>query len=265
MTLVYRLPGPRTTRSALRSAAMACGRGRGAAGVSQTRRGRRSAAVIVLSPADLVAALELRVQHHVVERGRQHAAPYLEDLGGLLDGAFEVAGDLGQGGHEEVAEAVALEAAVVGEAVLEQAAHDRLVVGQGHEAVAQVARRRHAHVAAQQPRAAAVVGHRHHGGEVAGVRLETAEKRGKTVAAAHGHDARAARQPPGGADLAGRLGTGTFEEPGPTRPDGQRDGAEDDGVERQEHRRPMPVLQPAHAQAARELRRPETPTAKIAA
>ena len=50
MTLVYRLPGPSTTRSARAIAATACGTPRGASGVSHTRRGSRSAAVMVLSP-----------------------------------------------------------------------------------------------------------------------------------------------------------------------------------------------------------------------
>ena len=50
MTLVYRLPGPSTTRSAAAIAAIACGTPRGASGVSHTRRGRRAEAVIVLSP-----------------------------------------------------------------------------------------------------------------------------------------------------------------------------------------------------------------------
>ena len=113
--LVYTLPGPRTTRSAISDRLEGLGQRR-RPGRRRARRadGRRSVAVIGDSPAHPLAALQLGVQHDALERRRQHPAAHFEHARRLLHGALEVAGHLGQGGHEEVAEAVALQAAVSG-------------------------------------------------------------------------------------------------------------------------------------------------------
>ena len=197
------------------------------------------------------------MQHDVVESGRQHLTPHLEHVRRLAHGVLEVARDLGHRGDEQVAEAVSLEPAVLGEPVLEEAAHHRLVVGQRHQAVAQVAGREHAHVAAEPARAAAVVRHGHDGGEIAGLRLEAAEQRGQPVASADGDDARPARQAAGGADLPRRLGRRLLEEPDAARAEQQRKQTDGHAVDREEQRSPVPVVQPAHTQPGHELRRPE--------
>ena len=248
MTLVYRLPGPSTTRSARASAATACGSGARRLGREPDAPRQALGGGDRALAAHLPAALELRVQHDVVERGGQHAAAHLEHVRGLLHGALEVAGHLGERGHEQVAEAVALQAAVVGEAVLEELAHQRLVVGERDQAVAQVAGRRHAHVAAQQPGAAAVVGHRHDGGEVAGVRLEAAQQGGEAVAAADRGHARPARQPAGRADLARRLGRRRWKSQARRAPidEGERRRATRPSMA-SSSRGPVPVCEPAHA------------------
>ena len=80
-----------------------------------------------------------------------------EDLGAGLDGLGEVAGDAGEGGEEEVAEAVAFEIAV-GEAVLEEAGEEGFVLGEGDEAVADVAGGQHLEVFAEAAGGTAVVG-----------------------------------------------------------------------------------------------------------
>ena len=130
-----------------------------------------------------------------------------------LDGLGEVAGDAGERGEEEVAEAVAFEVAL-GEAVLEEAAEQVLVLGEGDEAVADVAGGKHVEVFAEAAGGATVVGDGDDGGELAdeggeilegGVSerggaggrgdegLETAQERGETGAAADGDDAKLAR------------------------------------------------------------------------
>ena len=133
----------------------------------------------------------------------------------------------------------------------------RLVVGQGDEAVAQVAGRRHAHVAAQSAGAAAVVGHRHDGRQVAGVRLEAAQEGGETVAAADRDHARPARELAGLADLRHGLRARLLEEPGAARADEGHQRAEHDAVDRQQGGGIVAPVQPAHAQALEQIWRPE--------
>ena len=72
------------------------------------------------------AVVHLRDEGGVGGGGGVDAATGGEDLGGHLDGLGEVSGDAGEGGDEEVAEAVALEVAV-GEAVLEELGEEVLV------------------------------------------------------------------------------------------------------------------------------------------
>ena len=98
--------------------------------------------------------------------GGVDAAAGGEDLRAGLDGLGEVAGDAGEGGEEEVAEAVAVEVAL-GEAVLEKAGEEVFVFGERDEAVAQVAGGKHVEVFAEAAGGAAVVGDGDDGGELA--------------------------------------------------------------------------------------------------
>ena len=118
----------------------------------------------------------------------------------------------GERGDEEVAEAVALEVALV-EAVLEEPGEQVLVFGEGDHAVADVAGGKHLEVFAEAAGGAAVVGDGDDGGEVADeagsvvrrrgvaerrraslagcgdVALEAAQQGGEAGAAADGDDA----------------------------------------------------------------------------
>jgi len=77
----------------------------------------------------------------------------------------EVAGDVSEGGEEEVAEIVANEAAAGVEAILKEAAEKGFVLAEGDHAVADVAGREDAIFAAEAAGAAAVVGDGDDGGE----------------------------------------------------------------------------------------------------
>jgi hypothetical protein len=90
-----------------------------------------------------------------------------QDLRGQLNGEAEVAGDLGEGGYEEIAEIVSLEAFAGTEAMSEEAGEQVAFLRQGHHAVAQVARGQHIEVLAQAAGGSAVIGDGDHGGEVA--------------------------------------------------------------------------------------------------
>jgi hypothetical protein len=75
------------------------------------------------------------------------------------------------------------------EAVLEEVGHQRLRVGEGGDAVADVAGRDHVQVAAQPAAGAAVIGDGDDGGEVGRVLLEPAQQVGEAGAATDRHDA----------------------------------------------------------------------------
>ncbi len=98
--------------------------------------------------------------------GGEDAAAGGEDLRGHLDGLSEVPGDVGEGGDEEVAEAVAFELALV-EAELKELGEEMLVFREGDHAVADVAGGEHLEVFAEPAGGAAVVGYGDDGGEVA--------------------------------------------------------------------------------------------------
>ena len=104
---------------------------------------------------------------------------------------------LGEGGDEEVAEAVALEVALV-EAVLEELGEEVLVLRERDHAVADVAGRQHVEVFAETAGGATVVGDGDDGGEVAD---EAGKVRGGGLGATVGPDG-------AGRPGRGRLGLG---------------------------------------------------------
>ena len=85
---------------------------------------------------------------------------------------------------------------VPGEAVLQKLAHEGLGIGQGDDAVADIADGRDAERLAQPARRSAVVGHGHDRRDVARVFLEAAQQRRKTGPAAERHDPWAAGAEP---------------------------------------------------------------------
>src|SRR6185295_6686825 len=109
----------------------------------------------------------------------------------LQDRLVEAPGHLREGGEEQVAEGVAGQGAV-GEAVLEEPPHQRLVVGQGHEAVADVTGRQDAELAPQPAGRASVVRDGHDRGELHRGGLEPAEDGRETGASAERGDLAAA-------------------------------------------------------------------------
>jgi hypothetical protein len=110
----------------------------------------------------------------------------------------EVAGDVGEGGEEEVTEAVAPRAGPRRGSELEELRHQRLDLGQRDETVADVARREHPQLVAEPPElppssvtVTMAVKRRHAAAEVA---LERRENHREARAAADG-DRLAARRP----------------------------------------------------------------------
>ena len=143
---------------------------------------------------------------NVRKRRWKDAAAYGQHFAADADGFGEIAGDVGERGEEKIAKIVADEAAAGVEAVLKQAAEEGFIFRKSHHAVADVAGRENAVLAAQAAGTAAVIGDGDDGGEVgdgvfgAGVLvdaandefLEAAKERGKAGAASKSHDAEAA-------------------------------------------------------------------------
>ena len=136
-------------------------------------------------------------------RDGQDLSPDREDPIHQADAVLEIAAlDRGHRGDQQVPECVPGESVTVRpggavgrrEAVLEDLAHQRFRVGEGHDAVADVADRRDAQLLAQDARRAAVIGDGHDRGQVARVLLESPQQRGQARPAADRHDPRPARQ-----------------------------------------------------------------------
>jgi len=141
----------------------------------------------------------------VRESGRKDAAANGENFAADADGFGEIAGDVGEGGEEKVAEIVADEAAARMEAVLKEASEKGFIFGKSDHAVANVAGRENAILATQAAGTAAVIGYGDDGGEIgdgvpgAGVLvgaaddefLEAAEEGGEAGASAEGYYAEA--------------------------------------------------------------------------
>ena len=136
---------------------------------------------------------------------RKDAAANREHFAADADGFGKIAGDMSERGEEKIAKIVADQTAAGVEAVLEEAAEKRFIFRKGDHAVANVARRENAILAAQAAGAAAVIGDGDDGSKIgdgvfgagvfAGARndkfLEAAEQSGEASASAEGYDAEA--------------------------------------------------------------------------
>ena len=141
---------------------------------------------------DPLAVFEFGPEAHIGIGGGHHLALHRQHPAAGRDRRFQAAGDRRKGREEQVAEAVALQAAAGLEAVLEQAGEQRFFGGEGRQAVADVAGGLHPQLAPQHPTAAAVIGHRDDGREVAAVALQAREQGGQAGAATDGDDVGAA-------------------------------------------------------------------------
>ena len=102
--------------------------------------------------------LEPRLETHIGKRGGHDLAADGQHFARETHGPAEVARQMGKRGEKQVAQAVTLQSMSGGEPVLEKPGHQLFVFGQGHHAVADVARRNHVQLRPQPARAAAVVG-----------------------------------------------------------------------------------------------------------
>jgi hypothetical protein len=116
--------------------------------------------------ADGGAVVHLRIQSYICGGGGVDVAAGGKNLRRHLDGLAEVAGDAGERGQKEVAEAVALEAFAGRKAILEEAREQVLILTERDHAVAQIAGREHVEVFAEAAAGTAVVGDGDDGSEI---------------------------------------------------------------------------------------------------
>ena len=206
-TLVYRLPGPRTTMSASAIAATA------SSAASTSRRldpdpldARRSHDRRLAADRDPVARPRDEVDRASPTparpcraprgrgssagrppRSRRPRAPSSRRAAGCRPGGRRARPARSRPDRSSIARAA-------GEAVAEELAHERLGVGERRDAVADVADRRDPELLAQRARRAAVVGHGHDRRDVARVLLEPAQERREARPAADRDDPRPARE-----------------------------------------------------------------------
>src|ERR1700676_2313657 len=119
----------------------------------------------------LAAALQRGDQGHIRDRRREDTTADSQNLAADADGFSEIAGHMRERSEKKIAKIVADEAATGVKAILEEATQQCFVLRKSDHTVADVAGRKNAVLAAQTSGAAAVVGNRNDGSEVA-YRLE---------------------------------------------------------------------------------------------
>ncbi len=133
-----------------------------------------------------------RFQDDRLGGGGNHPAGGTEEAGRLVQADLDVSGRRHEPGDDQVAEGVAGEFVGVGiEALFEDLGQEGVVVGQGHQAFAQVPGGDDAHLAPEAPGRAPVVGHRDDAGDGTGVQTGGPEAGRQAVAATDGHHPRA--------------------------------------------------------------------------
>ena len=144
--------------------------------------------------ADVAFAGEDRAIHQLslklqrLHRHRQHTSAEMEDLVHATDRFLEIAVDVGERHHHQIAEAVALEPFAAGKAIVEKLLHDIFFVGQRHNAGADIPHWDAAKFAAQSSAGATVVADGNHRCEIRRVVLEPLEDHRQPCAAADHHD-----------------------------------------------------------------------------
>ena len=121
-------------------------------------------------PEKFLAVFQPGHQGRMGKGNRQHLASNPQHLGRLFNGGDGVSGDLGEGGQQQVAKVMAVQAVAGTEAVVEEAAH-QVALGifrsQGHQALPDVPRRQLAQLLPQPPGTTPAVGHCYDSGQVA--------------------------------------------------------------------------------------------------
>ena len=145
---------------------------------------------------------ELGYQRDELGGRRQHDAMRADDARGDLNRLREVVRHIGERGQKQVADRMPVQTLAGAEAILKKVRQLRLVVGQGREAVSNIARRNDVEFCPQPARAPTVVRRRDDGGQsiarlVGSVREEnrakTAQNVGQAGAAANRDDAGSSR------------------------------------------------------------------------
>ena len=150
---------------------------------------RRLLVLDVRFALDHRAVGQLGVEPDVLERGGQHPAADVEDVGRFDHRPLEAAGDFGQGGDEQIPEGVAVELGPgLAEPVLEESRDEGFVVGQRDETVADVPWRGNVVGGADLAGAPPVIGHGDDRGDRDVVPLQTAQQSREPGPAADGDD-----------------------------------------------------------------------------
>jgi len=151
------------------------------------------------------AVFERGDEMHVRKRRGKNPAPNGQHFAADANGFRKISGDVRERGKEKIAEIVADESAARMKTILKQAAEQRLILRESDHAVANVAGRKDAILAAQAAGAAAVISDGNNGSEIGNgpfgggaavgaanhMFLKAAEERGKAGAASKGDDAEA--------------------------------------------------------------------------
>lgn len=115
---------------------------------------------------DALAIGESRDQVNIRKSRGKNTAANREDLAGDADGFGKIASDMCESSKKEVTEVVTAEPSTGVEAILKKASKKSFVLGERHHAVADVAGREHAILAAQAAGAATIIGDGNDGDQV---------------------------------------------------------------------------------------------------
>ena len=166
MMLVKREPGPRVIRSALPIASSVSCIGFTLAGFRRMRRIGDRLLEIRVSPSTQVPSFSTASNTTLVGVEGKIRAAGRKYVGRMLHGFREIAGQSRQGGEKQVAEAVAFQTLAGIETILKQSRQHRFVFRHRHQAVADIPGRQHGEISPKPAGTAAVIGHRHDGGQI---------------------------------------------------------------------------------------------------
>ena len=132
------------------------------------------------------------LQRHILRTDGKHLPRYGKDPVHIADGLFKGAADVVERQKKQISEALSLQTAGI-EPVVEQLAHGGAGIGQGKNAVADIAGGQHAKLPPQLAGGAAVVGDGDNGSDILRVFLQPQKQGGKPRSPADDHDAASRR------------------------------------------------------------------------